>query len=213
MAVDNKINKGTISKREATKKYSSRTIVGTAIVFNSESSLLDDGGELFREVILPEAVTMDFLLTQDIKMNLLHQRELTVARWDKGKGSLHLSVDKNGVHFSFEAPRCDIGDRALEMVRSGVYSGCSFEFWPKDYKVNMKGKNGKTETLIEHRKFEVIGALTIGLDPAYTQTKVSVSEGEEEDKKEQKERECAAVMKMRRMKVALMNNEEILNNI
>ena len=49
----------------------SRTIVGRAIVFNSESEVLDDLGMRFREVILPEAATMDFLMTQDIKMNML----------------------------------------------------------------------------------------------------------------------------------------------
>ena len=33
----------------------SRTIAGTAIVFNKESEVLDDWGEEFREMILPEA--------------------------------------------------------------------------------------------------------------------------------------------------------------
>ena len=37
----------------------SRTITGRAIVFNAESEIIDDWGERFREVILPEAVTMD----------------------------------------------------------------------------------------------------------------------------------------------------------
>ena len=37
-----------------------------------ESEVLDDWGTKFREVILPEAATMAFLNSQDIKMNLLH---------------------------------------------------------------------------------------------------------------------------------------------
>ena len=41
----------------------SRTITGRAIVFNAESEVIDDWGERFREVILPEAVTMEFLNT------------------------------------------------------------------------------------------------------------------------------------------------------
>ena len=73
-----------LSIREAapdgTPDSESRTIVGTAIVFNSESEILDDWGQKFREVILPEACTMEFLNSQDIKMNLLHERELTIAR-------------------------------------------------------------------------------------------------------------------------------------
>ena len=156
----------------------SRTITGTAIVFNAESEVLDDWGERFREVILPEACTMEFLNSQDIKMNMLHERELTVARANKGTGTLKLSVDDRGVNFEFEAPKCDIGDRCLEMVRRGDYSGCSFEFYPEDYDVERNGEDVK----ITHRKFEFISALTIGMDPAYRQTSVNAREmGKKED--------------------------------
>lgn len=151
----------------------SRTIYGRAIVFNSESELLDDFGTRFREVILPEAASMDFLMTQDIKMNMLHDRKQTVARWNKGKGSLRLSVDREGVSFEFEAPKCDLGDRCLEMVRRGDYSGCSFEFYPDKYDVQERGKNN---VLVKHSRFAAICALTIGLDPAYRATSVNARE-------------------------------------
>jgi HK97 family phage prohead protease len=155
----------------------SRTIVGTAIVFNAESEVLDDWGERFREVILPEACTMEFLNSQDIKMNMLHERELTIARANKGQGTLRLSVDEQGVHFEFEAPKCDLGDRCLEMVRRGDYSGCSFEFWPEEYdKEVTEAPNGDVDVKITHRKFRAITALTIGMDPAYTQTSVNARE-------------------------------------
>ena len=155
----------------------SRTITGRAIVFNAESEVLDDWGERFREVILPEAVTMEFLNTQDVKMNMLHERELTIARCNKGTGSLRMAVDEQGVTFEFEAPKCDIGDRCLEMVRRGDYSGCSFEFYPKDYEVERtKGADGKDEVIIRHKSFEFLSALTIGMDPAYKQTSVNARE-------------------------------------
>jgi HK97 family phage prohead protease len=155
----------------------SRTITGRAIVFNAESEVLDDWGERFREVILPEAVTMEFLNTQDVKMNMLHERELTIARCNKGVGSLRMAVDEQGVTFEFEAPKCDIGDRCLEMVRRGDYSGCSFEFYPKDYEVERtKGADGKDEVIIRHKSFEFLSALTIGMDPAYRQTSVNARE-------------------------------------
>ena len=152
----------------------SRTIYGTAIVFNRESQVLDDWGERFREIILPEAATMAFLNSQDIKLNLLHDRKTTIARCNKGaeNSSLRLSVDDNGVNFEFDAPRCDLGDRALELVRTGVYSGCSFEFYPQDYE---KKVDGDKVTII-HRSFAAITSLTIGLDPAYQQTSVNVRE-------------------------------------
>ena len=105
-------------------------------------------------------------------MNLLHERELTIARCNKGKGSMRLWVDEKGVNFEFEAPKCDIGERCLEMVRRGDYSGCSFEFYPKDYDVDRNGD----EVKITHRSFEFISALTIGLDPAYRQTSVNARE-------------------------------------
>lgn len=169
-----------LSIREAAPdaKGESRTIAGTAIVFNRESQELDDWGEKFKEIILPEAVTMSFLDTQDVKLNLLHDRKMTIARCNKGEAnsSLRLSVDQNGVNFEFDAPRCDLGDRALELVRTGVYSGCSFEFKPKDYE---KRVEGDTVTII-HRSFEYLNSLTLGMDPAYIQTSVNVREVKEE---------------------------------
>ena len=152
----------------------SRTITGTAIVFDAESEVLDDWGYRFREVIKPEACTMEFLNSQDIKMNMLHDRDLTLARCNKGTGSLRLSVDEKGVNFEFDAPKCDIGDRCLEMVRRGDYSGCSFEFWPQDYDV--EEREGGKDVKITHRKFRALTALTIGMDPAYKQTSVNARE-------------------------------------
>lgn len=152
----------------------SRTVVGRAIVFDAESEVLDEWGYKFREVIKPEAVTMEFLNTQDVKMNMLHDRQLTLARCNKGKGSLRLTVDEKGVEFEFDAPKCDIGDRCLEMVRRGDYSGCSFEFYPEEYDIEERA--GGEDVKIIHRKLRALTALTIGMDPAYTQTEVNARE-------------------------------------
>ena len=152
----------------------SRTIVGRAIVFDAESEIIDDWGYRFREVIKPEACTMEFLNSQDVKMNMLHDRSLTIARCNKGEGSMRLSVDQQGVQFEFDAPKCDIGDRCLEMVRRGDYSGCSFEFYPEDYDV--EEREGGKEVKIIHKKFRSLTALTIGMDPAYKQTTVNARE-------------------------------------
>ena len=183
-----------IRETEGSEASNSRTIEGTAIVFNAESEVLDDWGERFREVILPSAATKEFLDSCDIKMNMLHERELTIARANKGQGTLRLSVDEVGVHFAFEAPYCDLGDRCLEMVRRGDYSGCSFEFYPKDYTVERTvGADGKEDVLIIHKEFEFISALTIGMDPAYKQTSVNAREigGETNEQKAERERLAA----------------------
>ena len=195
----------------------SRTITGRAIVFNAESEVLDDWGERFREVILPEAVTMEFLNTQDVKMNMLHERELTIARCNKGQGSLRMAVDEQGVTFEFEAPNCDLGDRCLEMVRRGDYSGCSFEFWPKDYEVERtKGADGKDEVIIRHKSFEFLNALTIGMDPAYKQTSVNARELDKltpQGKKEAEEkskREAEEQAKQKAMRAAALRREQLI---
>ena len=192
-----------IREAQGGQEGESRTITGTAIVFNAESEVLDDWGERFREVILPSAATMEFLNRCDIKMNMLHERDLTIARCNQGKGSMRLTVDEKGVNFEFDAPRCDLGDRCLEMVRRGDYSGCSFEFYPKDYDVERtKGADGKDEVKVIHKEFEYIGALTIGMDPAYRQTSVNARElikpqetDEEKAERERKEAEAAEAAK------------------
>ena len=85
-------------------------------------------------------------------------------------------MTKEAVEFELEAPKCDLGDRALELVRSGVYSGCSFEFYPKDYEYQKKEENGKTIYEITHKAFESLSALTIAMDPAYKETTVDCRE-------------------------------------
>ena len=209
-----------LSVREAAPdaESESRVITGTAIVFNAESEVLDDWGMRFREVILPEAATMEFLNSQDIKMNMLHDRQLTIARCNKGEGSMRLSVDDHGVNFEFEAPKCDIGDRCLEMVRRGDYSGCSFEFYPEDYDV--EEREGGKEVKITHKKFRAITGLTIGLDPAYRQTSVNARElyentpgykaeqarlQAEQEEKEREERERIQADMKRRERIMAMN--------
>ena len=205
-----------LSVREAAPdaQGESRTITGTAIVFNAESEVLDDWGYLFREVIKPEACTMEFLNSQDIKMNMLHDRELTLARCNKGVGSMRLSVDDKGVNFEFEAPKCDIGDRCLEMVRRGDYSGCSFEFWPEDYDV--EEREGSKDVKVTHKKFRALTALTIGMDPAYKQTSVNARElwndteggkREAEDQKQQQEQRARKARETQRMVMRRRINE------
>lgn len=198
---------------DGTQDGESRTITGTAIVFDRESEVLDDWGETFREVILPEACDMSFLNTQDIKMNLLHERELAIARSNKGVGSLKLSVDGTGVHFEFEAPRCDLGDRALELIRTGVYSGCSFEFYPQDYDVEERGD----EVIIKHSRFKALTALTIGMDPAYRQTKVNAREmfdatpaGKAKIEAAKREQEERAAEERERMAAEMKRRERVM---
>lgn len=162
--------------REDGTKEPSRTIYGRAIVFNKVFEYEDYWGDKYRETIKPSACTKEFLESQDIKLNLLHKREMSIARSNCGVGNLRYSVSDEGVDFEFEAPNCDLGDRALEMVRSGVYTGCSFEFYPKDYECKKKEEGGKTVYEINHTGFEKLTAFTIAMDPAYKETTVDCRE-------------------------------------
>ena len=184
--------------REASEEASSQGILGTicgrAICFNAESQILDEYGQTFREVIAPEAATMEFLNTQDIKINMLHMRELTFGRAKRGvSGNARLSVDRKGVNFEVDVPNCDLGIRARELTKAGVYDGCSFEFWPDQYKVEEREGN---VPLVRHTKFRAITALTLGMDPAYLQTSLSAREllnqetDEDREAREKAEREA-----------------------
>ena len=62
------------------------------------------------------------------------------------------------------------------MVRSGVYTGCSFEFYPKDYECKKTEENGVTVYEINHTGFEKLTAFTIAMDPAYKETTVDCRE-------------------------------------
>ena len=195
--------------REASEEASSKGILGTisgrAICFNAESQVLDEYGQTFREVIAPEAATMEFLNTQDIKINMLHMRELTFGRAKRGvSGNARLSVDNEGVNFEVDVPNCDLGIRARELTKAGVYDGCSFEFWPDKYDV--EEREGKVP-LVRHTHFRAITALTLGMDPAYLQTSLHARElydqtpagiadkKAEEEQRKREEQEKAEAMK------------------
>ena len=165
------------ASQEEAQNGSLGVISGTAIVFNAESRVIDEYGETFREVILPEAVSMEFLNKQDIKLNQLHQRGTTFGRCINGtEGNMTISRDEKGVYFEVQVPNCDLGIRARELVKAGVYTGCSFEFYPKSYDIEEREVNGIREIKVIHKELESIGAFTLAMDPAYLQTSCSVRE-------------------------------------
>ena len=116
--------------RESQKEgEESRTITGYAILFNTPSvALYDYDDEEEREVIAPSAVTKELLDSCDIKFTMYHNRQIILARSKNGEGTLKYNVDKKGVSFEFDAPKTVDGDTALELVRRGDITGCSFMF-------------------------------------------------------------------------------------
>lgn len=160
----------------------SRTIEGYAIMFGVPSVPLwrDEDSEA-REVIAPEAVTKALLDKQDIKMTMFHNREKNLARSVSGKGSLRYEVDAKGVRFEFEAPDTVWGDEAVELVRRGIISGCSFAFTVDYGDRGMVERSSETVDGVERITYTVrqvygIHDFTLAADPAYPSTSVACRE-------------------------------------
>lgn len=158
----------------------SRTIAGCAIVFDTPSDVLVQGRDWeVREVIAREAVTKDLLDASDIKMTMFHDRQLILARSNKGKGTLNYEVREDGVYFEFEAPATTDGDKALELVRRRDIAGCSFAFYA-DYsdrekvELSVKTEDGREMETYTVRHIESIVDFTLAADPAYPTTDVKL---------------------------------------
>lgn len=159
---------------EMRKESETPVIEGLAIVVNKETVLWEGRDYREIEVIDPNCIREDFIKTQDIKLNLLHERQLSFARTG---GALILDTREDGLHFSAPGDDSAIARQATDLIKNGTYTGCSFEFWAKDYEVSERqAADGKTEYVIRHKEFERIGAITIGMDPAYEQTSVNARE-------------------------------------
>lgn len=177
---------------DAAPKIEGRTIEGYAIVFNKRSEVMidwsaEEGLRRFVEVVSPTAISGNLLQQSDIKALVEHNRERLLARYNRGKGTLELTIDEHGLRYKFEAPKTNDGDYAVEMVSRGDISGSSFAFrvknedtdWVKDGKLWVRTIN----------KFSSIHDVTITTDPAYTQTEVNVRSIEEMEEPEERHEE------------------------
>lgn len=159
----------------------SRTITGYAILFDTPSApLYEDEEEVIREVIAPEAVSKELLDKSDIKMTMFHDRQLLLARSNKGSGTLSYGIDDKGVYFEFEAPDTADGDKAIELVKRGDIAGCSFAFSTRYYDrafVEESVVHGdKVEVTYRVKVITGIYDFTLAADPAYPDTSVEARE-------------------------------------
>lgn len=167
--------------REIDGTEESRTITGYAILFDVPSApLYEDEEEVIREVIAPEAVSLELLNNSDIKMTMFHDRQLLLARSNKGSGTLSYGIDDKGVYFEFEAPDTADGDKAIELVKRGDIAGCSFAFSTRYYDrafVEESVVHGdKVEVTYRVKVITGIYDFTLAADPAYPDTSVEARE-------------------------------------
>lgn len=173
--------------REATDGAESRTIEGYALKFGVRSRLLCDWWNNYYEVLEPGCVTREMLDKQDIKLTMFHDRQLVLARSNKGNGTLSYEVDKVGVKFWAEMPHTVDGDKALELVSRGDIAGCSFIYSTDEgdsenavsyERLDEKGDDGEDILLRHVKHIDNVYDFTITTDPAYEQTDVSKREVE-----------------------------------
>ena len=173
--------------REATDGAESRTIEGYALKFGGRSRRLCDWWNNYYEVLEPGCVTREMLDKQDIKLTMFHDRQLVLARSNKGNGTLSYEVDKVGVKFWAEMPHTVDGDKALELVSRGDIAGCSFIYSTDEgdsenavsyERLDEKGDDGEDILLRHVKRIDNVYDFTITTDPAYEQTDVSKREVE-----------------------------------
>ena len=175
----------------------SRKIEGCAIVFDTPS--VDMG---FREVIESTAITQDLIDNSDIYLNFNHDDDKILGRWNKGHGSLNIELREDGVWFSIDAPKTDLGDEVLEYLRRGDVEKCSFCFW-----IDYDDEDAETWTYNEGvalrtiHKIAGLHDVSIVWEPAYDTTQVSArsleklnelraKQEEDKEKKEDEPKKC-----------------------
>ena len=146
----------------------SRTISGTAIVFDKESNVLGRW-DPFTEIIKREAVTPELIAKSNIVMLWNHEDDMVpLARSKYGKGTLTITITETGVDFSFEAKQTPFGDEILAAVRAGDVDSCSFAFTVAEDGEEWFSKpdGGYLRTIT---KFEELFDLSLVNNPAYAE--------------------------------------------
>lgn len=147
------------------------TVAGYAAVFNKESEDMGWFTEM-REIILPGA--FDEADMSDVRALFNHDPNMLLAR--TSSGTLSLSVDKNGLKYTFGIPDTTAGRDLKELMQRGDISQSSFGFtiakqsWEEE-------KDERGETIRVTRKIEKIGRLydvSPVTYPAYPDTSVAL---------------------------------------
>lgn len=187
---DNNLVYRSIGTFDAVEDEASRTIRGVAIVFDSLSR--DLGG--FVERVSRDALSEDFLSTQDVIMNLDHDNSRMLARYNKGEGTLRLFLEEDGLHFEFEAPETALGDEVLYNVRHNNLFECSFACYINRNDISKHNENGQ-EVHVINRIASLLDC-SIVVHAAYPATEVTArnaelaaKEAEERAAKEAEEQE------------------------
>ena len=114
------------------------TVYGRAITYEVPSDNLQ-----FVEIIHRGAVDDELLQNSDVYARVNHSDDYIVARWNKGKGSLHLENREDGLYYSFQIPETEKGRELAEHIKRGEISSSSFSFIVEADGERWSKRNGK----------------------------------------------------------------------
>lgn len=160
-----------LDTRPALGDGESRCIEGLAIVYERESEVLYDWWEdrAFTEIVHRGAVTKELLSSSDILALYEHDRTKLLARSTHGEGSLTLSITQEGLRYSFDAPKTQLGDDTLELLRRGDLRASSFLFGVGKGDTRWEQRSdGSWIRHIDH--FSFLGDVSVVSQPAYPQS-------------------------------------------
>jgi HK97 family phage prohead protease len=185
-----KINKrmvtllASVHLREAEDGSESRVLEGYALKFGVRSVLMGYYYPQY-EILEPGCITEEMLREQRIYFTMFHNRQIVLGRWDKGEGTLKLTVDSIGLKVECEMPHTPDGDTALELVRRGDLSEMSFIYSTDEddsencvsyEKTEETTEWGATIYLRHVKKILGIYDVTIAGNPAYEDTEIQARE-------------------------------------
>lgn len=166
-------------QEQPTATAESRRIEGYALVWGVRSRVIRERGKRFVEIIEKGAITEELLQHSDVKCVFNHDPEALLARYNKGEGTLKLTLDEVGLRYSFDAPNTVDGDKVLELVRRGDLGGSSFKFATGDKGVRYYRENGELMRSVDEIAW--LDDVSPVIDPAYMQTSVEARSWDAEE--------------------------------
>ena len=174
---------------ELRSRNEGRHISGKAISFDTQSNYIG-----FIEILHKGCITQELIDNSDIVFLYNHDYNQVLARANKGKGTLNINLQDDGVYFDFEVPETTVGNDVLENIRLGNITQCSFRFRyaeePGSYRDQKIGDTW-------YRNVYKVGELldfSLVTDPAYDDTYVDVRM-RERSKMEDKLKETEEIQK------------------
>ncbi len=147
------------------------TVFGRAISYEVESDNLQ-----FVEIIHKGAVDDELLANSDVYARVNHSDDYIVARWNRGKGSLHLENREDGLYYSFQVPNTEKGRELAEHIRRGEITSSSFSFVVNADGERWSKRNGKVYH--EVNKIAYLHDIAPVYLPAYNASSCSLRVGE-----------------------------------